>query len=459
MDTMRIAAVRATNYMRIKDITIKPQADRYVVLLGGKNRQGKSSVLGALAAALGGKDEIAADPVRHGEAQAVIEVELDNGLLLSRVINPDRSTTLEVRSKLGAVKSPQGVLDKLIGGRFLDPLEFLQLKEAEQRKRLLALIDTDGAIAKIDERRAGVFNLRTEVGRKLRPAVTQLDATPEVTPGQEIDVAALVAEGNAISDRTRELNAANGEEREARLALESQQASAKRMDDAIVRLEQQLAQARADRERLNLPIAEAEVRAKNAKLKADQLADEWERMHKPRRDEINAELARAQEHNRQVATDKAAVAARARLKADVERLDAEHDRLDGELAAIDREKAAKLEAAPLPVPGLGVAADGVTFNGVPLAQASGAEQHRVALALAMAVNPQLRDIWIRDGALFDDESLAAVAELAEAKDVRVWIERVGARDPGAIIIHDGQILETTPGEVTGQPTPQGDLFA
>ena len=49
------------------------------MLIAGKNKQGKSSLLRAMSAALGGGKEKPDQPVRKGEKSAQIQVELDNG--------------------------------------------------------------------------------------------------------------------------------------------------------------------------------------------------------------------------------------------------------------------------------------------------------------------------------------------------------------------------------------------
>lgn len=64
---------------------------------------------------------------------------------------------------------------------------------------------------------------------------------------------------------------------------------------------------------------------------------------------------------------------------------------------------------------------------------------RDALLKGRTASPELDDVWIRDGALCDEDTLAAIADHAAAAKKRVWIERVGTADPGAIIIHDGRV--------------------
>lgn len=455
-ETLRITLAKITNYKRIREVEIRPDADRNLLLIGGANMQGKSSILDALEVALGGKDLQLADPVRHGADEAVIEVELGGGAMrVKRRVSPDGKSSLEVRGEFGAsIKSPQAVLDRIVGARFLDPYAFVRLAAKDQRARLLELVDRDGKIAKLDERRGAAFSRRTEVGRELKKAKAKLDGTPAITPDKPIDVEALVAERQQLADKQR---AGDGLGHAHRQAVSERQAAERNLAQCqaqIRELEAKLAKLRADEANLADDVtACAEVEA-TAKAKLDAAAAEWRQLV-PRRDEIDQELARAQTHNRKVATDEAAARQRAQLEAEVGKLEAEHRKLDGVIEDVDRQKLEILEAADLPVPGLGVNELGVTMHGVPLEQASGAEKLRVALAIAVAANSQLRDVWIRDGALLDDDSLAAVAQFAQRSGVNVWIERVGTRDAGAIVIHDGEVAEVTPALA---PSSQGTLF-
>jgi recombinational DNA repair ATPase RecF len=108
---VKITAAHITNFKRIKDVELRPDADRALILIGGKNAQGKSSILDALTAAFGGKKAEPQDPIRHGADAAEIRVELDGGeLSIRRVINGEGSL-LEVRDRMGAIKSPQAILD------------------------------------------------------------------------------------------------------------------------------------------------------------------------------------------------------------------------------------------------------------------------------------------------------------------------------------------------------------
>jgi len=201
---MLITCVHVENFKRIHEIKISPDADRELLVIGGNNANGKTSLLDALRAAFGGKNALPEDPVRHGAESALIVVQLDSGIRITRSIGKDGDSKLEVRDELGAVKSPQAVLDKLVaGGRFLDPLAFLAMKPAEQRTELLRLVDREGKVAALDVHRERVFSRRTEVGRDHKRALAQLEAAPPAAPSEPIDVSALVKQLDEIAQGER----------------------------------------------------------------------------------------------------------------------------------------------------------------------------------------------------------------------------------------------------------------
>lgn len=447
---MRITALHVSNFKRLHDVEIRPDADRTLVLIGGRNANGKSSLLDALTTAFGGKKQQPTDPVRHGADEATIRVELDGGELeVRRAIRPDGDSVLEVRDRLGAVKAPQAMLDRLIGVRFLDPLAFLSLKAAEQAVALMRVIPGAERIAGLNEKHERAFKRRTEVGRDLKKAEAQLSGLPEVTVGTPIDTAALAAERAAFAEQ-QHAGAKAAAQRDAVIqrcllaknAIDANGMAIKRIEDEIARLQSELAERRRESTTLADELMRCDDAARAAAAEVDRLAVAW-KASLARRDEVDRDLARADVHNRVVFAAESQQQRRADVAAEVKRYDKEHADLTKLLDTIDTRKAEILAAAALPVEGLAIAEQGITLGGVPFDQASDAERWRVALAIAVAASPGLSDVWIRDGALLDDESLSMVAEHAEAAGKRVWIERVGTRDPGVIEIRDGR---ARPGE-------------
>lgn len=118
----------------------------------------------------------------------------------------------------------------------------------------------------------------------------------------------------------------------------------------------------------------------------------------------------------------------------------EIDKHSEQIEALDQQKEDALAAAEFPIPGLSFADGDVSYNGVLFEQLSSAEQLRVSLAMAMAMNPQLRVILIKDGSLLDETSLSIIREMAELRGYQIWLEVVGNRADATVIIEDGAVV-------------------
>lgn len=118
-----------------------------------------------------------------------------------------------------------------------------------------------------------------------------------------------------------------------------------------------------------------------------------------------------------------------------------YEGLTQRLTELGEQKAQALADAKFPVDGLTFDDTGVLYRGVPLSQASSAEQIRVSLAMGMALNPRLRVLMIKDGSLLDEDSMAAIREQVTEGGYQLWLERVGDADQGAVIIEDGQVTQ------------------
>jgi hypothetical protein len=125
-----------------------------------------------------------------------------------------------------------------------------------------------------------------------------------------------------------------------------------------------------------------------------------------------------------------------------------------QMSAREEEKQRAIAAAQMPVDGLGFGDGVVTYNGVPLEQASSAEQLKVSLGIAMAANPKLRVIRIQDGSLLDDDSMAQVAAMAKDGGYQVWVEKVDTTGKIGVVIDDGMVVA-----VDGQKVKQAEEVA
>lgn len=425
---VRVIELSAENVKMLKAVRFRPDPNLQVI--AGSNGAGKTSVLDAVWSALaGGRGPDMPDPIRHGEDHA--EVTLDLGeLLVTRTWDRGRTSKLSVTSANGALlKSPQGVLDRLLGDLSFDPLAFAQQKGREQRDTLLGLVELPFDLGELDGRRAAVFAERTAVGRELRTAAARLAGLPAAPKGEPV---------LSVSDAVDELS---------RL-------------QAVV----------AENERLRAGVREVASRASTAEAKVDAAQREYKRAEAAFNEAMDALDAAKAEHaaamslvavNRdavgelvdpdltaareRVAAAEASTAQRAaagereRVAAEHDEIDARHTALTAQLEQLDETKVVGLREARMPIAGLSITDDGVTYNEVPFSQCSGAEQLRVSLAIAMAANPRLRVIRIADGSLLDANGMRLIAEMAEEHDFQVFIERVGDADHMGVVIVDGEV--------------------
>jgi hypothetical protein len=132
---------------------------------------------------------------------------------------------------------------------------------------------------------------------------------------------------------------------------------------------------------------------------------------------------------------------RAEVAKEADAKKARSEDLTRQIDGIKQRKAETIEKAAMPVAGLGLSDGGVTLGGLPLDQASAAEQLRVSVAIGLAMNPRLRVLLIRDASLLDADSLRLVAEMAQAADAQVWCEMVTDGSGVGIVIEDGMVKE------------------
>ena len=114
--------------------------------------------------------------------------------------------------------------------------------------------------------------------------------------------------------------------------------------------------------------------------------------------------------------------------------------LESDMIKIDIEKDTRIKAAKFPIEGLGITDECVIFNNKPFSQLSTGEQIRISTAIAMALNPELKIILIKDGSLLDAEGTKAIMDIAKDKDYQLWIEKCAdEKGPLGIYIEDGEI--------------------
>jgi hypothetical protein len=462
---MRIVGLQVENIKRLIAVEINPHSD--VVVISGKNAQGKSSVLDAIWWALEGASNIQSVPIRRGANEARIRLDLGE-IIVTRRFKKDAkgevTTGVVVESAKGArFTGPQKMLDELIGSLSMDPVAFDRLGatpegKRQQLKELQVFVpgynfdEQDGLNKADNERRAEVNKLVLQ-----SKAAADLVCVPEETPDEEEDEAALV---KSLEDAGKQ-NALNASRRERRaateqraLVLENEFSSADHRiessvhklisarDAEVARLEQEIARVRTQCE-TDIALARAEhavavlaVKKEMGEIRekfatADPIPDDTDT------DVIRANIATA----RKVNIDVRKKLERQKHVALHDRYKAEADALTAGMLARQAAKRAAIAAAQMPVPGLDFGVSEILLNGLPFDQASDAERLRASIDIAIAQNPKLRVLRIRDGSLLDSDGMKLVEQKAADHGFQVWVEVVSDGEPIGFVIEAGELKD------------------
>lgn len=408
-----IVGLKVDNFKRIRAVDITPDPTNPIVAISGRNAQGKSSVIDAIWACLDSASAKRATgtskPIREGAKDATIEIDLGD-IVVNRRFTP-KSSTLTVSTKDGAqFKTPQAVLDNLLGRFAFDPLEFTRLTPKAQVEALLNVVDLDIDLDSVDAERKSVYEARTAVGQRKKNygAIVAPDST---LPQDEISLSDLLNEIQALQSEEMHYN------------------QAKRAQDERVR----------ELEAIELKIKELQTHAEE--LRSDIASNAAILETLPKGDGVDAlrgDISTLEERNRLIRENNAII----RNNATIEQLDQEYRALTARIARLDEKKAHALDSCVMPLEGLSFNEEGLTYRGIPFAQASQAEKLRVSCALATASNPNIRVMRVSDGSLMDSDSQKILAEIAAETGFQVWVELVDEKGEHGIVIEDGQVQES-----------------
>jgi energy-coupling factor transporter ATP-binding protein EcfA2 len=469
---MKIIELRAENVKKLKAVEIRPSGN--LVEITGRNGQGKTSVLDSIWWALAGASHIQKAPIRKGAEEARIQLDLGE-IRVKRTIRKkddetdDTTTSLVVESLDGArFPQPQRMLDALIGELSFDPLGFTRMDAKAQFDTLKGFVPGVDFVA-IERANKADYDKRTDLNRRAKEARTLADRIelPLDMPEAAVDEGALVAEleraGQHNADiEARKVNRANVAEKIAGFRQNAETmvtslaqvlkniqgralARVGSIDAEIARLQDERAQV----------IAQSDEDAEDARRRTDSsaaaLRDQADALQKrlddagdlPEPIDTAAVRAKIEEAKRANALVQLRAAREEHLKR-AKQLEGESKALTAGMEAREEEKREAIAAAKLPVDGLGFGDGIVLFNDVPFNQASDAEQLRASIAIAMAMNPRLRVIRVRDGSLLDEDAMKLLGELADAEDYQVWIERVDSSGRVGVVLEDGRVKPPEP---------------
>ncbi|MCK5217112.1 MAG: AAA family ATPase [Methanosarcinales archaeon] len=406
MTPKTIVRLQASNVMNIDAIVVEANGNN--VTLTGKNGAGKSAFLKAIEFALSGKALAATpEPVRHGQKSG--DILLDLGDIIVKRHFTNESSTVKIENKDGAVfKSPQALLDKFRGNIAFDPMSFAGLPEKQQKEVLLGMIDLPIDLDELDLKRKGIYDNRTDVNRDIKRLEGQRDGIPDMpdVPDEEESAVDVMADMQAA---TEQITDNNNKRTDLSYQIEGRATTATQLsylNDEIIRLQDEA-------ESYKLKLATEDHTIADMKVTVESLMD-------PDLEQFKCKLEDVEQINVQVRQKQD----RTRITTQINDLKATSLGMTVDMTAIDELKTKTISDAGMPVIGLGFNESGVTFGNVPLSQCSDGQKRLISARIGMAMNPDLRVLWVPDASLLDTDSINDLKDMADENGYQLWLECV-----------------------------------
>lgn len=422
--SVKITALEAENVKRIKAVAFAPSPTG-LTLVGGNNNQGKTSVLDALAWALGGERFRPDAAQRDGAvAPAHLKVTLSNGVVVER---KGKNASLTVTDPTGR-RSGQQLLNAFVEPLALDLPRFMESTDKEKADILLRIIGVGSELQVKDLEIKGLYDKRTFTGQlaaQKKHFAEELISYPEA-PDEPVSASDLIRQQQDILAR-------NGENQRKRNQFAQLTDLLERQKKVVADLEFQLS---TEKQRLTTMQADVKI----AQTSAADLQDESTA-------ELEASIRSIEETNQKVRAN----LEKARAEDEAAQYASDYDKLTGQIEDKRAERMALLNGADLPLPGLSVEDGVLTYNGKRWRDMSGSDQLRVATAIVRRLNPDCGFVLLDKLEQMDLTTLTEFAAWLEAEGLQAIATRVSTGSECQIIIEDGMVKDAVPPEEKPQP--------
>lgn len=408
--SVKINELQIENVKRIKAVKLEPTANG-LTIVGGRNNQGKTSVLDSIAWALGGDRFKPSQVNREGSAvQPYLKITLSNGIIVERT---GKNSSLKVIDSNGN-KGGQQLLNEFIESFALNLPKFLQATANEKANILLQIIGVGDKLTELETAENEKYNQRHTIGKIALQKKKYADEMVHYddVPSEPISASELIQKQQEILFN----NAQNQKKRELLAELRKEK----------VKLENALAQVNADLETAEMSAKDL-VDQSTAELERN--IEQIDKMNIKIRSNLDKERAEETAHDFQT----------------------QYDALTNELEQIRADKKKLLDNADLPLPELSVVNGEITYKGMKWDNMSGSEQLRVSTAIIRKLNPECGFVLVDKLEQMDNETLQDFAQWLEGEELQVIATRVGTGDECSIIIEDGYSI--TQNEVTQNNKP------
>jgi hypothetical protein len=429
--SVKITALEAENVKRIKAVALTPSPTG-LTLVGGNNNQGKTSVLDALAWALGG-DRFRPDAAQRDGAiaPAHLKVTLSNGVVVER---KGKNASLTVTDPTGR-RSGQQLLNAFVEPLALDLPRFMDASDKEKADILLRIIGVGAELHTRDLEIKGLYDKRTFTGQlaaQKKHFAEEMISYPEA-PDEPVSASELIRQQQDILAR-------NGENQRLRAQYAELEQQVQQCVDELKRTRERIATLQQLADELDAKHTKLFNQRETARKTVSQLQDESTA-------ELEASIRDIEETNRKVRAN----LEKSRAEDEAAQYASEYDRLTESIQQKRAERMALLNGADLPLPGLSVEDGVLTYKGKHWRDISGSDQLRVAAAIVRRLNPDCGFVLLDKLEQMDMTTLQEFSAWLEAEGLQAIATRVSTGSECQIIIEDGMVKDAVPPEEKPQP--------
>lgn len=419
--TVKINSLELEDVKRIRAIALEP-SENGLTVIGGRNGQGKTSVLDAIAWALGGDRFRPSSAKREGShGEPMLRVTLSNGIVAER---RGENSSLKVTDPTGR-RGGQTLLNEFIGELALNLPKFLESSSKEKAQTLLRIIGIEKELCELDIEEQRLYAERHGIGqlrdRKHKHALElpYFDGVP-TAPISVVD----------LIKRQQDILAKNGENMRKREKVRELRAKKEAIEAEISRLSESLMEIVRDLE--------------TASLSAQELCDTSTA-------ELEREIADIDNINVRVRAN----LDRERALAEAEDFGRQYSELTDRLEDVRQRKIRLLDGVSLPLPNLSVENGELLYNGKAWDCMSASDQLKVATAIVRRIKPECGFVLIDKLEQMDRETLRDFGEWLESEGLQAIATRVSVGEECTVIIEDGIVTENSRADT--KPWTEGEF--
>lgn len=440
----KIAKLEIENVKRVKALKIEP-TERGLTIVGGRNGQGKTSVLDSIAWALGGDRKRPSDPDRKGSVnKPYLKITMSNGLEVER---KGKNSDLKVTDPSGN-QAGQQLLNSFVEELAIDLPKFIESSNKDKANTLLKIIGVGKKLTELEQEENKIYNDRLLVGRdadrkkKYADELTFYDGLPDD-----------FIKAKDLIDKQQEILSRNGDNQRKRQQVENLKEKSSREEYLISNKKAEIERLQEELKQLNQTHAETVNDLVTAQKTAEQLHDESTT-------ELENSIAEIEDTNEKIRINQQKEMA----EEDARQYQKEYEEMTGQLSEVRQEKSDLLTNANLPLPGLSVEDGELTYNAHKWDNMSGADQLKVSTAIVRKLKPDCGFILIDKLEQMDLDTLREFGQWLEQEDLQAIATRVSTGEECSIIIEDGEVANE--GEVitpisealkTNEPSWKGEF--